>query len=306
MNNLQIERSPEIIAFEINSIKEQTMRMVLSGSLEIGKRLIEAKSLMNHGEWGAWLKEKVDYSKSTANNLMKLFEEYGDNQLSLFGAEAKSQTLGNLTYTQAIALLTLPADEREEFAEQNNIQELSTRELQRVIKDKKKMEEKLKEKEAREAALSKEKDEALKEKEAAEKRAEDLREKLEKAKKEKAAEKELKELSKKYDDICKQKEESEQRIYDLEKKLREQPIEVATEIVEVIPEDVKQELDRYKRESNQSKAAAKFSVMFDQIITDFNQIMKIVNEMEGEEKEKYTRAVNSLIQTIESKVMNLK
>lgn len=41
-------------------------------------------------------------------------------------------------------------------------------------------------------------------------------------------------------------------------------------------------------------------------ITDFNQIMKIVNEMEGEEKEKYTRAVNSLIQTIESKVMNLK
>ena len=88
--------------------------------------------------------------------------------------------------------------------------------------------------------------------------------------------------------------------------MREQPIEVATEIVEVIPEDVKQELDRYKRESNQSKAAAKFSVMFDQIITDFNQIMKIVNEMEGEEKEKYTRAVNSLIQTIESKVMNLK
>ena len=72
-----ISRTPDMIATEINSIKSQTRIMVLCNSIEIGRRLVEAKEMLPHGEWGKWLETSVDYSQSTANNLMRIFEEYG-------------------------------------------------------------------------------------------------------------------------------------------------------------------------------------------------------------------------------------
>ena len=109
---LAIQRSPALIAAEINNIKAQTRTMVLYNSIEIGRRLTEAKQFIPHGDWGTWLDTSVEYSKSTANNLMRIFEEYGADQLALFGeTAAKSQALGSLSYTQAIYMLEVPAEE---------------------------------------------------------------------------------------------------------------------------------------------------------------------------------------------------
>ena len=91
--------------------------------------------MLPHGAWGGWLREEVEYSKSTANNFMRIFEEYGNSQMSMFGPEAKSQTLGNLPYTKALRLLAIPEEEREEFVEANHVEDLSTRELDRLIKE---------------------------------------------------------------------------------------------------------------------------------------------------------------------------
>ena len=38
----------------------------------IGQDLIEAKSKMEHGLWGTWLEERVNFSQSTAENYMKI------------------------------------------------------------------------------------------------------------------------------------------------------------------------------------------------------------------------------------------
>jgi len=73
--------------------------------------------MVEHGQWGNWLKDSVDYSQSTANNLMRIFEEYGSNQIALFGNNANSQALGNLSYTQAVALLGIPAEDREQMTD---------------------------------------------------------------------------------------------------------------------------------------------------------------------------------------------
>ncbi|WLR54304.1 DUF3102 domain-containing protein [Mesobacillus subterraneus] len=157
--NLLAERTPVLIATEINSIKEQTRKMFLFNSIEIGRRLVEAKQMVPHGEWGSWLQDSVDYSQSTANNLMKIFEQYGADQLTLFGDNAKSQALGNLSYTQAVALLGIPDYEREDFIKENDIENMSTRELQQAIKEKQEMAKKLKEaeKKAEEEQKAKEK-----------------------------------------------------------------------------------------------------------------------------------------------------
>lgn len=135
MSDIVTARDPEIIAAEINTIKKQVQQAVIFASIEIGGKLMEAKSMVPQGEWGKWLENNVEYSQSTAENLMKLYKEYGGNQESLFDTWTGSQTFGKLTYTQHLALLALPFSDRQEFAEQNKVEEMSTRQLLKAVQD---------------------------------------------------------------------------------------------------------------------------------------------------------------------------
>lgn len=117
---------------EIRMITEQTKQVVLFNSIEIGRRLTEAKAMVKRGTWGTWLKERVDYSQRTANNFMKIYQEYGRN-----GLAEKSQALANLSYTQALALIDLPEDERARFAEERKAGEMALRKLQEEVRQEK-------------------------------------------------------------------------------------------------------------------------------------------------------------------------
>lgn len=121
------EREQTLVS-EINLITEQTKQALLTGTIEIGKRLTEAKCLVRHGEWGNWLAERVNYSQRSANNFMKIYKEYGAT-----GLAAKSQSIANLSVTQAVAMFDLPAEERERFAEQNEADKMSIRQLKAEV-----------------------------------------------------------------------------------------------------------------------------------------------------------------------------
>lgn len=118
----------QALVSEINLITEQTKQALLSGTIEIGKRLTEAKSLVRHGEWGNWLAERVNYSQRSANNFMKIYKEYGAT-----GLAAKSQSIANLSVTQAVAMFDLPAEERERFAEENEADKMSISKLKAEV-----------------------------------------------------------------------------------------------------------------------------------------------------------------------------
>lgn len=128
-NALTATRTPEIIAGEIRMFTAS----MLNNVIEIGRRMVEVKELLPHGSFGTWIKENTGYSQSTANNFMRLYQEYGADQGCLFGAETKSQTFGNLSYTKALALLAVPESERESFAKEHDVEAMSTRELQQAI-----------------------------------------------------------------------------------------------------------------------------------------------------------------------------
>ena len=134
MNDLTVERTTHVIAAEINMINYQTKKILLASAVEIGRRLKEAKSLVKHGEWGKWLEESVSYSQNTAERLMKLYEEYGSSFPDGSGM-SNSAPVQNLTYTQALLLLGLPVEEREEFLAQNDVAGMTKQELQQVLKD---------------------------------------------------------------------------------------------------------------------------------------------------------------------------
>lgn len=131
--DVQNARTVEVIAAEIVTIRDQTRRLVLAASVEIGRRLCEAKEMLHHGDWGAWLENSVQYSQSTANNLMRIFREYGDEQLRLSSNTSKSQTFANLGYAQAVALFALPQEEREAFVETHDVETATVRELRDQI-----------------------------------------------------------------------------------------------------------------------------------------------------------------------------
>lgn len=276
-----ITRTPSVIASEIYSIKGQTRNVILLSSIEIGKRLVEAKSMLKHGEWGDWLKGSVDYSQSTANNLMQIYREYGSGKFPM---------LENLPYSKAIALLGVPEDERVEFIAENDIENMSSRELQQLIKDKQKVEKQLK---AAEAAAEKER----KAHEKMTKKMEELQRLNEELK---AAQEDFNgEEEKRLEaEIIKTKDElqaSRSKVRELEEKLK-QPIDVA--VVEKIPEAIERELEELRKSAGQNGNASvvKFRLQFDDLVKGFNGLLHTLAEFEDEEmKSKYKGAVTGLL-----------
>lgn len=110
---------------------------ILFSAIEIGRRMVEAKKMLPHGEFGKWVKEKTGYSQTKANNFMRLFREYGSAQNGILEAGANYHTYGNLSYSNALALLDLPSDERNSFVEENNVIDMSARELDKAIRERK-------------------------------------------------------------------------------------------------------------------------------------------------------------------------
>ena len=120
-------RTVNTITAEIIAISNQTRQMVVMSAIEIGRRLCEVKDQIGHGEWGNYLKQEVDMSHRTANNCMSIYREFEKNP--------NSQALANLTYTNAVRLLALPEDEREEIMQEHDVADMSSRELEKVIKE---------------------------------------------------------------------------------------------------------------------------------------------------------------------------
>lgn len=120
-------RSISTVTAEIVAISNQAAQMAYMSMIEIGKRLVEAKELVPHGEWGSWLKNEVNFSQRTANNFMQIYER------SLTGSN--SQTFANLGYSHIVKLLALPEGELEEFTESHDVQSMSVRQLDQAIKE---------------------------------------------------------------------------------------------------------------------------------------------------------------------------
>lgn len=107
--------------------------------LELGRILCEAKPLVPHGEWGDWVKTNTSFGKRTAEQFMQSYKRFGLNpQIAALGT------------TKTLKLLPLTDDEREDLLSSNDVQSMSTRQLEEAIRQQK---EKLMQ-EAREAVKS--------------------------------------------------------------------------------------------------------------------------------------------------------
>lgn len=128
------ERTIDVVAAEINMIKSTTADIINRSVFEIGKRLCEAKVLIGHGNWGAWLQENVDYSETTARSMMRIYQEMGGEQIDLITGEAPIDVFESLNMSQMVALFPLKPEERVAFVKENDVQDKSVRQIEELVR----------------------------------------------------------------------------------------------------------------------------------------------------------------------------
>lgn len=126
---LQLEQPTEnrlrTLETEIRGLARKTAVCML----EMGDKLIEAKSIVPHGQWEVWLKNNVELSTRTARNLMTIARAFSENR----------QAIAVLNVTALYLLAEMPAQDRELFLLENDVGNMTTRELKSAIDERKQM-----------------------------------------------------------------------------------------------------------------------------------------------------------------------
>lgn len=95
---------------------------------EIGKRLSQAKEQVNHGEWLDWVDKNLGYSERTTQQLIKISESFSN-----------PNTFSDFSFSKVLALTSIKDEEdRQDFIEKHDVEDMTTRKLQAEIKKYKK------------------------------------------------------------------------------------------------------------------------------------------------------------------------
>lgn len=124
----------EQLGGEIRLLTRQARQMVLEYGIQIGYRLQLAKDKVGE-DFAGWVERETEISKSSAYRFIKLYTEYGSAQGSLLGVDNLFPTLGKISVSNALRLLAVPEEEREEFAREVDAEHISTRELEDAIRE---------------------------------------------------------------------------------------------------------------------------------------------------------------------------
>ena len=118
------DQAPARSLIEIEAEIMAQKRTIGRSIVVIGQALREAKGQLAHGAWGDWLRDRVNFSQGTAENYMRIAEQvHGES------------TLLDLPYTKILALLAVPETEREQFAQDNQVEDKSVSEIKQLIRE---------------------------------------------------------------------------------------------------------------------------------------------------------------------------
>ncbi len=282
-------RTIEQIEGEIIILRDQVAR----NSIEIGRKLIEARNMVPKGQWQEWVENNIQFSYRTAARLMQLAERFSDVP-ALAGVEA----------TKVYALMALPDDQVEGFVTEHDLTAMTSREVQAAVKAQK-------EAEARadqlaldlEDAKAKAEAAAAEARTAAEKEAEAnlrkvMKEKREALDKIREAERKLKELQ----DIDEKSGEESEELKAVQEKVRQ--LEVDLEKAQkggAIPDDVAAELERLRQmeKAAPNEETVRFRDGYERMIREFDTVMALLGELASADEAAGRRYAGALRKALE-------
>lgn len=296
MSNLvtKQERTPEMIATEIRIIKERAAQTLAQAAFEIGRRLCEAKELVPAGNWLDYLENELDYKSSTAENLMRIYREFGDEQVDLLTGRSPAEVFGKLNQSQMVAMFSLTPPERAELMDEHpELPEMSAREVQKLVAEKKAAEEERdrerRQRETAEKLATEQADRAEKVDAQLKKKTEEAKkqnQRIDELKKQLAAVKGSEEKAQLAADLEKeldQEREARNRLEEELKELKEKPVEATyTEPPEELKAQIRSEVEReyqikidaanQKIENLQNQDAQAINVAFKLIQSQFGEM----------------------------------
>ena len=119
----------------MEEITAEAIRHQMEGAdaiIGLGNCLMEAKAQLQHGEWLSWLADNLNLSERSAQELMRIARNCSN-----------PRALADLGKKKVLNILTLPPAERELFLDgdyvpegaDKSVSDMTTRELQQVIKE---------------------------------------------------------------------------------------------------------------------------------------------------------------------------
>jgi len=90
---------------------------------QLGRVLIEAKKLVRHGEWTDWVRGNAHMSETQAQYLMRSYERFG-----------QTPEVARLEKSKIFKMLSLPTGTEQAFMEENDVQNMTAREVEQAVR----------------------------------------------------------------------------------------------------------------------------------------------------------------------------
>lgn len=296
------ERTLPVIISEIKIIEQHVTKTAIEGAIQIGERLQEAKELAGHGNFGQWCQENLNYSQDTAQKFMKLAREYG-GQNNVLANTAMSR---NFSISNALSLLKVPEEDREQFVEEHQVEDMTNKELEEEIRQLN--EEKASRERTIEVLNNSMRNEAEKLLQA-QHEIEDLKRQLDDASVEAVDPKEVEKLKAKLEkteaalekEKEKLKKEKDDRQAAIDKELKAAGDAMQEQAKKSI-ESLQKEVDRLKRREQKTgnETLLKFKILVDQLQDVFRQAGECILAEEDQDKaNKMNAALRQVLQSME-------
>ena len=110
----------------LNHLGEQARmysNAVMMNLFQLGRVLIEARNLCPKGEWGPWLKKHTDMGERSAQNIMGIYRRFGNRP-----------AFAEIDKAKLFSMLSLPEGKEEQFLDENDIAEMTSREVAAAVK----------------------------------------------------------------------------------------------------------------------------------------------------------------------------
>lgn len=125
MNEITTQSSTELsVLGGLAQEAQYYAKSIANGMIQLGRVLTEAKPLVKHGEWENWIRENAGCSVRYAQVFMQAYARFGNN-----AAVAQIGERGKI-----FKLLALPAGTEEQFLAENDVSDMSTREVEEAVR----------------------------------------------------------------------------------------------------------------------------------------------------------------------------
>ena len=289
-------KTTEELQIEVNGLYQQ-MEMIGSIAMMIaanaGQRLLVIKERLKHGEFESWCESHLDFSKRKAEMMMSLAKRC-EEENSLF---SKAQTFADLNISKVFALLAAPEEVAKEVVENNDISEMTVRELKEEIADLKLQNAEIVELKSRIKELEEEKGEPG----VSSQEIEELKEKLKKEK-----DKLKKTKRDKDDEVKKALEEARVELdREIEKAVATANVQAKTEKIKTEKEleEARAEIEKLNMAASSGEIITAFRINVKSMQTIFNECLGQLAKMDENTSSKFKKALTEIL-TSELEALN--